>query len=200
MKKIFSFLLVSAAVLAMAACQKQQQAVDTPESGVKEVTTQFVLNIAAAPTTKMPAVAVQQANNFRGIQDVKLYTYKSGVTSGTPYVLSTSATTEKFFDLKSFMADGSLDNSATGTDGANNVTGDNATASKRVLQLSLPVGVDAVMFYGKATKTAGMKETEYGATDATATTISGTPGSTVIAAQKILSPDKVGKYDATARN
>ena len=199
MKKIFSFLLVSAAVLAMAACQKQQQAVDTPENGVKEVTTQFVLNIAAAPTTKMPAVAVQQANNFRGIQDVKLYTYKSGVTSGTPYVLSTSATAEKFFDLKSFMADGSLDNSATGTDGANNVTGDNATASKRVLQLSLPVGVDAVMFYGKATKTAGLKETEYGATDATATTISGTPGSTVIAAQKILSPDKVGKYDATAR-
>ena len=47
MKKIFSFLLVSAAVLAMAACQKEQQVVDTPENGVKEVTTQFVLNIAA---------------------------------------------------------------------------------------------------------------------------------------------------------
>ena len=198
MKKFLNLLLVSTAVLAAASCQKQQQVADTSD-GVKEVTTQFVLNIAAAPTTKMTASAVQQANNFRGIQDAKLYTYKSGVTSGTPYVLSTTATTEKFYDFGSFMADGSLDNSSTGTDDANNVTGDNATASKRVLQLSVPIGVDAVMFYGKATKAAGQKDSEYGATDAAATTISGTPGSTVIAAQKILSPEVVSKYDATAR-
>ena len=105
MKKIFSFLLVSAAVLAMAACQKEQQAVDTPENGVKEVTTQFVLNIAAAPSTKMTADAVQQNQNFRGIQDAKLYTFKTGVTSGTPYVLNTTATPDKFFDFGNFFAE-----------------------------------------------------------------------------------------------
>lgn len=199
MNRIFNLVLMSTVVLAAVACQKERQENDTPEDGVKEVTTQFVLNIAAAPTTKMSAAAVQQANNFRGIQDAKLFTYKSGVTSGTPYVLSTNATTEKFYDFGSLMADGSLNNSSTGTNEANNVTGDNPTASKRVLQLSVPIGVDAVMFYGRATKTAGLSSFEYGATDALATTISGTPNSTVFAAQKILSSDSATKYDATAR-
>ena len=195
MKKIFSFLLVSAAVLAMAACQKEQQVVDTPENGVKEVTTQFVLNIAAAPSTKMTATAVQQAGNFRGIQDVKLFTYKTGMTSGTPYVLSTTGAEEKEFDFGAFFSEGGIDNST-----GNNQSGDKAVASKRVLQLSIPVGVDAVTFYGKATKAGGAEDFDYGATNDNGTTISGTPGSTVIAAQKILTDGTVVKsYDATAR-
>lgn len=198
MKKIFSFLLVSAAVLAMAACQKEQQVVDTPENGVKEVTTQFVLNIAAAPSTKMTATAVQQNQNFRGIQDAKLFTYKSGVASGTPYVLSTTGAEEKKFDFGAFFASGGIDNS----DG-NNVSGDNSVASKRVLQLSIPVGVDAVTFYGVATKSGSespVNDAELGATNATATTISGTPGETVIAAKSILTAGtKTDQYDATGR-
>lgn len=198
MKKIFSFLLVSAAVLAMAACQKEQQVVDTPENGVKEVTTQFVLNIAAAPSTKMTATAVQQAGNFRGIQDVKLFTYKTGMTSGTPYVLSTTGAEEKEFDFGAFFASGGIDNST-----GNNQSGDKAVASKRVLQLSIPVGVDAVTFYGKATKSgseSAVNDAELGATNATATTISGTPGETVIAAKSILTAGtKTDQYDATGR-
>ncbi len=198
MKKIFSFLLVSAAVLAMAACQKEQQVVDTPENGVKEVTTQFVLNIAAAPSTKMTADAVQQNQNFRGIQDVKLFTYKTGMTSGTPYVLSTTGAEEKEFDFGAFFASGGIDNST-----GNNQSGDKAVASKRVLQLSIPVGVDAVTFYGKATKSgseSAVNDAELGATNATATTISGTPGETVIAAKSILTAGtKTDQYDATGR-
>lgn len=198
MKKIFSFLLVSAAVLAMAACQKEQQVVDTPENGVKEVTTQFVLNIAAAPSTKMTATAVQQNQNFRGIQDVKLFTYKTGMTSGTPYVLSTTGAEEKEFDFGAFFASGGIDNST-----GNNQSGDKAVASKRVLQLSIPVGVDAVTFYGKATKSgseSAVNDAELGATNATATTISGTPGETVIAAKSILTAGtKTDQYDATGR-
>ena len=199
MKKIFSFLLLSAAVLAMAACQKQQQAVDTPpNNGVKEVTTQFVLNIAAAPSTKMTATAVQQNQNFRGIQDAKLFTYKTGMTSGTPYVLSTTGAEEKKFDFGAFFASGGIDNST-----GNNQSGDKAVASKRVLQLSIPVGVDAVTFYGKATKSgseSAVNDAELGATNATATTISGTPGKTVIAAKSILGDvTKSNQYDATGR-
>ena len=195
MKKIFNLLLVSTLVLVAAACQHAPQVNNTSENEVKEVTTQFVLNIAAAPTTKMTADVVQQAGNFRGIQDAKLYTYKSGVTSGTPYILSTTAAQEKFFDFGNFFAANGLDNSGT-----NNVDGTNATASKRVLQLSIPVGVDAVLFYGKATKAAAATDAAFGATDADATAISGTPGSTVIAAQKILTDgDVVNSYDATAR-
>lgn len=195
MKKIFSFLLVSAAVLAMAACQKEQQAVDTPQDGVKEVTTQFVLNIAAAPTTKMTASAVQQANNFRGIQDAKLFTYKSGVASGTPYILNVAAADEKSFDFGTLIGSEGLDNSE-----GNNESGDAGNASRRVLQLSIPVGVDAVLFYGKATKAGGASDVDFGATNAPATVISGTPQNTVIAAQKILTDGTVvDNYDATAR-
>lgn len=194
MKKLFNLLLVSTAVLAVAACQREQQVTETAEEGVKEVTTQFVLNIASAPTTKQTADVVQLNQNFRGIQDVYLYTYKSGVTEGTPFV-STSSTMEKAFDFKNLLSDGSLNN----TDG-NNASGETATASKRVLQLSIPLGVDAVTFYGKATKTDGMSSAEYGATNDTETTISGTPSSTVIAAQKILTDGTVvNNYDATAR-
>lgn len=195
MKKIFSFLLVSAAVLATAACQKEQANAALEEGGVKEVTTQFVLNIAAAPSTKMTADAVQQNQNFRGIQDAKLFTYKSGITSGNPYVKSASASPEKYFDFGTFFAADALDNST-----GNNDSGDNATASKRVLQLSIPVGVDAVLFYGKASRTNAQTEAAYGASNSTATVISGTPSSTEIAAQKILKDEAVvNKYDATAR-
>ncbi len=100
------------------------------------MTTQFVLNIAAAPSTKMTATAVQQAGNFRGIQDVKLFTYKTGMTSGTPYVLSTTGAEEKEFDFGAFFASGGIDNST-----GNNQSGDKAVASKRVLQLSIPLAL-----------------------------------------------------------
>ena len=205
MKKIFNFLLVSAAVLATVACQREPQVSNAvPETGVKEVATQFVLNIAAAPTTKMTADAVQQNNNFRGIQDAKLYTYKTNKdeTHDTLHVLKSSMTPEKFFDFGSFFAADALDNTLDSGNKPNNETGNNegTTASKRVLQLSIPVGVDAVMFYGKASRTNAHKEEDYGSTNADASTISGTPSSTVIAAQKILKDgDVVNSYDATAR-
>jgi hypothetical protein len=81
MKKIFSFLLVSAAVLAMAACQKEQQVNDAvDDSGVKEVTTQFVLNVAAKPQTKQTADVVQLNQNFRGIENVKIFCYNTGMS------------------------------------------------------------------------------------------------------------------------
>ncbi len=195
MKQIFNLLLVSTLVLVAAACQHEPQVNNTSGNEVKEVTTQFVLNVAAAPSTKMTAEAVQMDNNFRGIENAKLYTYKSGMATGTPYVLSTSATADKFFDFGNFFGAGGLDNS-----GNNNQTGDNATASKRVLQLSIPVGVDAVLFYGKATKAGGADNADYGATNMDNSTFSVNPGSTVIAAQKILTDGEVvDKYDATAR-
>ena len=195
MKKLFNFLLVGTAVLAMASCQKEGQVTDAVDEGVKEVTTQFVLNVAAAPSTKQTADVVQMNKNFRGIQDVKLFTYKSGVSDGIPYVLKTDATPEKVFDFANLLSDGGLDNSE-----GNNVSGTNPTASKRVLQLSIPLGVDAVSFYGKATKASGVEDADYGATDDSQTTISGKPSETVIAAQNILTAGTVtNQYDATAR-
>lgn len=194
MKQIFNLLLVSTLVLVAAACQHEPQVNNTSENEVKEVTTQFVLNIAAAPTTKMTADVVQMNNNFRGIENAKIYAYKTGMT-GTPYVIDASAAAEKYFDFGKFFAADALNNSE-----GNNQSGANATASKRVLQLSIPVGVDAVLFYGKAAKAGGAKGAEVGATNEDVTSFSPIPGSTVIAAQKILTDgDVVDQYDHTAR-
>lgn len=192
MKKLFYLALAGATLLAAAACQKEQLTdSETPENGVKEVTTQFVLNVAAAPKTKVSADVVQLNNNYRGIQDAVLYTYKTGidVASATPYVLDPALAADKTFDFSLFSAAGTLDNTGT-----NNQTGDNATASKRVLQLSIPVGTDAVLFYGKAIKASGVKDSDFGDSDAT---ISGTPNNTVIKASKILDNTNRDAYDRT---
>lgn len=187
-------LLIAAAMVAAAACQREAAIQDNPNynSETKEVTAQFVLNVTAAPTTKMSADAVQQNHNFRGIQDAQLFAYKTEMApSQTPYVLTTSQAPAKSFDMSLFMANGSLNNA----EGKND-----AESSRRVMQLSIPVGVDAVMFYGKAIKAAAATDAEYGATGTAAegTVISGTPSQTRIAAKKILNDSNVSAYDQTA--
>lgn len=193
MKKLFKLALVGTMVLAAAACQREQLAnTEAPEeTGVREVTTQFVLNVAASPKTKMSADVVQQNDNFRGIQDAVLYTYKTGIAApATPYVLNPASTADKKFEFPFFFASSGLDNT-----GDNNLTGDNAPASKRVLQLSIPVGTDAVLFYGKALRADGVNDSDFGAT--AEATISDTPANTVFKAKKILNDSNVTKYDRT---
>lgn len=198
MKKLFKLALVGTMVLAAAACQREQVGgLQTPENGVKEVTTQFVLNVTAAPKTKMTADVVQQNNNFRGIQDGIIYTFKTGIDTATaiPYVINPAWTADKTFEFPFFFAENGLNNTGT-----NNQTGTTATASKRVLQLSIPVGTDAVLFYGKAIKATGVADSDYGATDTdenTGTVISGTPNNTVIKAKKILNDTNRDAYDRT---
>lgn len=192
MKNLFKLVFAGAIVLAAVACQREQQGVGSEDSGVKEVTTQFVLNVASAPTTKMTASVVQKNGNFRGIDNAKLYVYKTGIT-GTPFVTDTISACEKEFNLDMLIADDGLDNT-----GENNKTGgdDETLSSKRVLQLSLPIGSDAVLFYGKAIKASGLKDSDYGVTTAY---LSGTPADTKFAAKKILNETNVDAYDATAR-
>lgn len=147
MKNIFNLLFVSALLLAAAACQREQLVNTTDTHEVKEVTAQFVLNIAAPGQdgkTKMSADVVQQNNNFRGIHSVHIYTYATGTTSGTPYVLNSDGwneTNSKDFPLGELYATGQIDNEED-----HNAT----SSSNRILQLSIPVGTDAVLFYGKA--------------------------------------------------
>ena len=147
MKNIFNLLFVSALLLAAAACQREQLVNTTDSNEIKEVTAQFVLNIAAPGQdagTKMSADVVQQNHNFRGIHSVHIYTYATGTTSGTPYVLNSDGwdeTNSKDFPLGVLYATGQIDN-----EGDHNAT----SSSNRILQLSIPVGTDAVLFYGKA--------------------------------------------------
>ncbi|MBP5483699.1 MAG: hypothetical protein J6X99_05515 [Bacteroidales bacterium] len=228
MKKLINLALAGTMILAVLACQREPAGLnDVQETGVKEVTTQFVLNITSAPSTKQTADVVQLNENFRGIQDAYLFVYKTNIydeddATKIPYVLATDAVAEKTFNFDYFFAEGGLDNAnnngAVDDDGNiinnnnNNYTGDNSpgtVASKRILQLSIPVGVDAVMFYGKATKGDGSKSEDYGGTNEGSytvsqtskkyTVISDTPSNTIIAAQKILDTQaKVDQYDQTA--
>lgn len=183
-------------LLGAASCTEPINVNPNYNAETKEVTTQFVLNVnTRSPQTKMTASVVQMDENFRGIEKAKIYAFKSNLPSGTtPYVNSTTATPEKYFDLDKLFSANALNNTGT-----NNQDGTSATASKRVLQLSVPVGVDAVLFYGKAIKASGADDAELGATNMDATTFGPTPGSTEIAAKKILTDDDVvERYDATA--
>lgn len=196
MKRLFHYVLTGTLCLATMACQQEQldpQGV-TNDPDVQEVSTSFILNVSAAPTTKMSADAVQLNNNFRGIEHAVMFTYKTG-QSGNPHVLSTDTAADKKFDFGSLI-------SAGGLDPDHNLDGSTGTTpgSKRVLQLSIPVNTDAVLFYGKAPKAGTGKEADdaYGAT--TTVTLGEKAEDTKFAAVKILeSAETVKAYDATAR-
>lgn len=202
MKKLFNLALVGTVVLAVAACQREQMGSSSGEAdgnGVKDVTTQFVLNVASAPQTKMTADVVQMNHNFRGIDNAKIYVYNTGLipenpASTTPdaYVLNTTSWTAdkaRYFDLGTLLGSSAIDNTGT-----NN----NDNSSNRVLQLSVPVGVDAVLFYGKAIKVNSAESYQYGGSNMNATKFDTDPAETVIAAQRILDTDAdVASYDAT---
>lgn len=198
MKHLFNYVLTGTLLLATMGCQRQPLD-PTGTVGVsdgQEVTTQFILNVSSAPTTKMSADAVQQNNNFRGIEHAVLFTYATGQT-GKPHVLSTTATADKTFDFGTLISAGGLDPNS-------NLNGADAEAttpgSKRILSLSIPVHTDAVLFYGKAPKanTGHEADDAYGATQ---TVNLGTQAKdTKFAAVKILSETStVNAYDATAR-
>lgn len=142
-------ILALAGLTTLVGCQREQlEPNPLYNAETKEVLAQFVLNVSAAgqdAQTKMSADIVQQNNNFRGIHSVHIYTYATNTASGkVPYVLNPDGWTDensKDFPLGTLYATGQIDN-----------TGDhNATSSSnRILQLSIPVGTDAVLFYGKA--------------------------------------------------
>ncbi len=100
MKRLFHYVLTGTLCLVTMACQQEQLdpngVTNVPDD--EEVPTQFILNVSAAPTTKMSAEAVQQDNNFRGIEHAVLFTYKTG-QSGNPHVLSTTTAADKMLSL-----------------------------------------------------------------------------------------------------
>ena len=110
----------------------------------KEVTTQFVLSVnTGSPQTKMTATNVQRATNFLGINDAHVMAYKTNMSVTTldvePFVLKTNVATDRDFSLGTLYSNGSIN------------AGTNATASSnRIVQLNVPVDVDAILFYGKA--------------------------------------------------
>ena len=169
MRKINSIILVGAVALAAVACNKNDIVQDNPNFNpdTKEVTTQFVLSVnTGAPQTKMTATSVQRASNFLGIQDAHVLAYKTNMSvtdfSVEPFVLDPSVATDRNYPLGVLYSNGSID-------AANNAT----NSSNRIVQLNVPVDVDAVLFYGK-----GINATTSNATGKLDYNVADTPSST----------------------
>lgn len=188
MKKC-QILLMGLLTLAALSCNKEK-VIDNPNynSETREVTTQFVLSVSTSgeaqqPNTKMKADVVQKANNFRGMTDAVIFTYVTGATSGEAFVSSSSTAADKRFNMGNLYTTGDV------------TAADNATSSsRRVLHLSIPVGTDAVLFYGKAPSEGQGKVR--GATDAE---IKDKPEETVFKAVRRMPEEQIDAYDATAR-
>ena len=159
MKKYFSFAFVGAIALLGAgvftACSSESS-MDLGDNTNPNydattglVKSQFVLNIATKTnSTRSSATTVQAGGeNFRGIDNTLLFAFK---TSGKGFVDATfaGAAAANRYDLGTVAAAGSLDN-----DGSN---------SHRILELAMPTGTDAMLFYGKAIKSSTDKDEEVG--------------------------------------
>lgn len=153
MKKLIKLAFAGAVALAaLASCAKKEASVAAVNPNYDErsntVKTQFVLNIATAnsPTTKMTAANTQATTTekFRGMEDVALLAYELdynlGANAGGSHVFDMStdlkATAKRKYDLGNLLSYDEIKESQ----------------SRRVMELALPVGTNALMFYGKAPK------------------------------------------------
>jgi len=141
MKKYFNFALVSAIALVgtfgFTACSSTDDTTDAVENNPtndtqpNEVNTQFVLNVATK-TTRSGAVDVQENNNFRGMEKVKMFAFNTG----TKKAVQKNDVFAASYDLDRLIASGAVTSSA----------------SNRVVNINIPVGTDVFLFYGKAIK------------------------------------------------
>ena len=147
MRTIIKLSFAWAIALAAVACNKDAEQ-DNPNynAETKEVTTQFVLSVnTGTPQSKMTAEAVQQASNFRGIDNGHVLLFKS-YDGATPlhYVFDPSLKAEKDYPFATLMSSGAITASENKT-----------SSSNRILQMSVPTGVNSVMIYGIAPKEGG---------------------------------------------
>ena len=143
MKKYFNFAFLSAIALAgtfgLTACSSSDDLAGETNpnynADTKEVVANFVFNVSTGnqATTRQSSSATQAVNTeiFRGISNAALFTYKLG-TDGKH--LAAAAVADKYIDLGQVLGAATIDN----------------THSHRVLEMSLPINTNTMLFYGKA--------------------------------------------------
>ena len=114
----------------------------------QSVFAQFVFNVSTGnqATTRQSSAATQAVTSetFRGINNAALFTYKLG-TDGKH--LATATVADRFIDLGSPIASSTI----------------TSANSHRVLEMSLPINTNTMLFYGKAPEgTASSAEAEKG--------------------------------------
>ena len=145
MKQLFNFALIGAIALTSATmfvgCNSSEDAVETnnPNFDPKknEILTQFVFNVSNGNETftRQSEAATQAltSNQFRGIEDSYIMCAKQ--TDDGKY-LSSATTIEKAINMARVAAAGTLSNEK----------------SRRVLEMSLPLNTNTMLFYGRAIK------------------------------------------------
>lgn len=136
MKRTSILFLSAFALFGALSCQKDS--VDQNpnfDSDKNEVVADFVFNVATRSETKMSDGAAQATASslFRGIENAKLFTYAEEA-SAYKGILPADKTAGKVFDLAAVAAPASM----------------SASNSRRVLELSLPLKTNVLLFYGKA--------------------------------------------------
>ena len=135
MKRLL-ILLSTIALFLLAGCERES-IMNNPnyDPETNSVLTNFVFNIstASAEKTRQNADATQAtaSSSFRGVTDAILLTYKQGTNN---VILSADATADKKYDLAEVASAGTL----------------SSTDSRRVLEMSLPLQTNTLLFYGRA--------------------------------------------------
>ncbi len=160
MKKNFFFALLSAIALTgtagLSSCSSSEETAEVNpnyDPKTNSVNVELALNISTDNTAKTRmSDAVTQAtldNTFRGISDARLFTFSQTSSGSHVNVASTGTlpTIGKRYDLPQLVESGFIDNDK----------------SRRVLEMSLPVSTNTLVFYGKAPKKDTDKDADYGA-------------------------------------
>ncbi len=148
MKKNFFFALLSAIALTgtagLSSCSSSEETAEVnpnydPKTG--EVLTQFVFNVSNGnqPTTRQSEDATQassalQAADFRGIENAHILCFKN--SDGDGHYIQSAVTAEKDFDMARVLNAGTI----------------SSDMSRRVLEMSLPLNTNSMVFYGRAVK------------------------------------------------
>ena len=157
MKKLFNYALIGAIALTgstmLTGCSSSDDAAaenNNPnyDPDTQTVYAQFVFNVSTGnqATTRQSSAATQATTSetFRGINNAALFTYK---LADDGKHLAAAAVANKFIDLGTPLASGTI----------------TATESHRVLEMSLPINTNTMLFYGKAPEgTASSAEAEKG--------------------------------------
>lgn len=129
MKKLFFFLSAFALLGLTAACVEQAEVNPNYDAASNSVKTAFTINVATQVQTKASDATAQVNGKFRGMDDMKLFVVKDNPSSESAEFMR-----EYRYDL--------------GTLGVDAIT---ASQSSKFYDITIPTGVNNMVFYAKAT-------------------------------------------------
>lgn len=159
MNKLNRFALMSAIALTGAAgftaCSSEDELTNTnPTFDGESVKTQFTINVpAASKSTRLGSGIVQQnPADFRGMDNINMFAFKTTEQGDTASVVTTSNTPEKaYLGMGGITQDGLQ----------------SGTNSKVYYDIEIPTDVNRFLFYGEATKGQGTTDKDNGRLNAT---------------------------------